>query len=411
MKKIFILISLTILVFAKEQTIVFGAGCFWGVEKFFESLKGVKDVEVGYAGGNYKNPTYKKVLAYRNAPDGIVNYTEVVKVVYDDNKISTQDLIKAFWELHDPTQGDRQGNDIGNNYRSAIYYTTREQKEIAIKTKKEYQKILYQNGYKKITTEIKPLNRFYKAEDYHQDYLKKHPNGYCPNHSTGVRFVDSIKSKKVNSNSLISKEIVVVESKNCPFCKEFNKNVVSKYNASIPLRVVDKLELKNIKLKDKVFGVPTILFVENKEEKFRFTGALSSKEFYKALASFTLGKNSKAYDIAYNKSTESRFCRKYNEFKSTDDGVFVDKISGDILFDTKDRFNSHSGWLSFYKAVDGAVEFKEDNSYGMHRIEVIAKKSGAHLGHVFDRSDGKKRFCINANVLEFVPRKRQKDKK
>ena len=210
---------------------------------------------------------------------------------------------------------------------------------------------------------------------------------------------------------LNSKEIVVVESKDCPFCQKLREDVLKDYKASIPLRVVNKGSLQNFKLKERVRAVPTILYIQDAKEQFRHTGYLEPKEFYKALASFTLGKDSKAYDIAYNKSTESRFCKKYNEFKNAGDGVFVDKISGDILFDTEDRFNSHSGWLSFYKAVDGAVEFKEDNSYGMHRIEVIAKKSGAHLGHVFDRSDGKKRFCINANVLKFVPRNKLKGKK
>ena len=401
MKKLSILIALTFIAFAKEQTIVFGAGCFWGVEKFFENLKGVKDVVVGYAGGNYKNPTYKKVLRYREPPKGVINHAEVVKVIYDDKIISTKELIKAFWQMHDPTQKNRQGNDIGNNYRSAIYYTTSKQRDIALQTKKEYQKLLNRAGYGKIKTEIKRLEKFYRAEEYHQDYLKKHPNGYCPNHATGVVFENKIAP-------LGGKEIVVVESINCPFCKQFKKDVIKNYSASTPLRVAKENQLQNFSLKEKIIATPTILFIENGKEKVRVTGYISPKEFYKKLAEFKFGKNSKTYDIAYNKSTERRFCKKYNEFKNTKDGVFIDKISGDILFDTKDRFNSHSGWLSFYRAVDGAVVEKEDNSFGMHRIEVIAKKSGAHLGHVFDRADGRRRFCINANVLEFVPREKIK---
>ena len=108
--------------FAKTQTIVFGAGCFWGVEKYFEHLDGVTSAKSGYAGGNYENPSYEDVLKYRNSSKDIINHTEAVEVVYDDRKISTETLIKSFWELHDPTQGNRQGNDRGSNYRSA--YTT-----------------------------------------------------------------------------------------------------------------------------------------------------------------------------------------------------------------------------------------------------------------------------------------------
>ena len=160
-----------------------------GVEKYFESIEGVIDVKSGYAGGNYPNPTYCKILSYRySTPKGVENYTESVKVIYKSNTVSTKELIKSFWHMHDPTQKDRQGNDRGNNYRSAIYYTTPEQKSIALETKEEYQKLLNKAGYGKIVTQIKPLVKFYKAEDYHQDYLKKHPNVYCPNHATGVTF-------------------------------------------------------------------------------------------------------------------------------------------------------------------------------------------------------------------------------
>jgi peptide methionine sulfoxide reductase msrA/msrB len=195
MKKIFLLLGVTMSLYANIQTIVFGAGCFWGVEKNFSNLNGVKDVKSGYAGGSYENPTYEMVLDNRRATH-IVNHTEVVEIKYDSEKISTKELIKAFWELHDPTQGDRQGNDTGNNYRSALYYTNDEQKEIALQTKEEYQKLLSAKGYGKITTEIKRLDRFYPAEEYHQDYLEKNPYGYCPNHSTDVKFEKSEEIKK-----------------------------------------------------------------------------------------------------------------------------------------------------------------------------------------------------------------------
>jgi len=170
--------------------IVFAAGCFWGVEKHFEHMPGVIKAESGYAGGNYANPNYDEVLKYRHLKDGskIVNYAESVKVTYDNTQVDVKTLIKSFWELHDPTQINGQGNDIGNNYRSAIYYTNVNQEKAALSTENSYQALLTQHGYGKIHTEIKPLTKFYKAEEYHQDYLQKHPFGYCPNHTTNVKF-------------------------------------------------------------------------------------------------------------------------------------------------------------------------------------------------------------------------------
>ncbi len=394
--------------FAKTQTIVFGAGCFWGVEKYFSKLDGVVDAVSGYAGGDFDNPTYQSVLSHR-LDDRVTNHVEVVEVKYDDKKISTTELIKHFWELHDPTQGDRQGNDRGNNYRSALYYTTDEQKSIALETKEIYQKLLTKAGFSSITTEIKPLKKFYKAEEYHQNYLEKNPNGYCPNHSTGVKFEKELKLDTKSISPLGGKEIVVITAKHCPFCEKFKEDVTKSYHATIPLREAKESELKGFSLKTKIEGTPTILFIEDGKEKFAHIGYMDEKSFYKAVGEFKLGTSSEAFDVAFNKSTDRRFCKQYDIFKHTPDGVFVDKISGDVLFDTRDRFNSGSGWLSFYKAVDGATIQKEDNSYGMHRIEVLAKKSGAHLGHVFDDAPGgRQRFCINATVLEFVPREKLK---
>ena len=389
---------------AKEQKIVFGAGCFWGVQKYFSNLKGVIKTRVGYAGGNYSNPNYDRVLAYRyETPKGVKNHTEAVEVIYDDSIISTQELIKRFWELHDPTQQNRQGNDIGNNYRSAIYYTTNEQKEIALKTKEEYQKLLSKAGFGKIVTEIESLESFWEGEEYHQNYLQKHPNGYCPNHSTGVKFTTNQKNNTKTVTPLGGKEIVVVESPNCPYCQKFKEDVISGYRGSIPLR--EAQNLSGFRLKEKIEATPTILFVEDGKESFRHTGYLNKQEFYKALGTFKLEVRSESYNIAFNQGTENRFCQKYEKFKHTPDGLFVDILSGEPLFDTKDRFNSGSGWLSFVKAIDGSVDYREDFSFGMHRVEVISKSSGIHLGHVFDDGpNGQKRYCINANVLEFVPR-------
>jgi len=405
MKKILILLTITLSLYSKPQTIVFGAECFWGVEKHFDNLEGVIRATAGYAGGDYKNPTYKEVVGNRYNPK---NHTEVVEVVYEDKNISTNSLIKSFWELHDPTQGNRQGNDKGSNYRSALYYTTDTQKDIAIKTQKVYQKLLTKEGYGEITTEIKRLKKFYKAEKHHQNYLKNNPTGYCPNHATGVKFIKEQKQSNIIT-PLGGKEIVIIDADYCPFCEKFKTDVTDGYRGTISLRTAKENELKGFKLVNKIEGTPTILFIEDGEEVYSQIGYIKEKQFYQFVAEFKLGGESEAFNVAFNKNTDNRFCKQYKLFKNTGDGVFIDKISGDILFDTRDRFNSGSGWLSFFKAVKGSTITKADNSLGMKRTEIIAKKSGAHLGHVFnDAPNGQQRFCINATVLEFVPRDRVK---
>jgi peptide methionine sulfoxide reductase msrA/msrB len=201
------------------------------------------------------------------------------------------------------------------------------------------------------------------------------------------------------------KEIIVIEAPNCPYCEKFKTDVSASYGGDIPLRSVEKSQLKGFEIKTNLDATPTILFIKEGKEVNAYRGYMDKEIFYKALGTFKLGDDSEAFKVAFKQGTDSRFCKQYEIFKNTPDGVFVDKLSGDILFDTKDRFNSGSGWLSFYKAVDGATIQKEDTSYGLKRIEVIAKKSGIHLGHVFDDAPGgKQRFCINATVLEFIPR-------
>ena len=394
---------------AKEQKIYFAAGCFWGVEKHFEALPGVLKAVSGYAGGDYPDPTYKKVLAHRLDDHG-KNYAETVEVSYDDAKISTRRLLEEFWQLHDPTQHNRQGNDYGNNYRSAIFTTTPEQMKLALKTKEEYQKLLNAKGYGKIVTQIEPLRRFYPAEAYHQDYLKRHPHGYCPNHATGVKFPHAEKkrlsaSSKTTIRPLGGKEILVIDADGCPYCELFEKNVIRAYHGAIPLRRAHADRIEGFKLKTPLYATPTILFIVDGKEVAAHQGYLSPKEFYKALGAFVLGKGSEAYNVAFAQGTDGRFCKQYKIFKNVGDGVFVDKLSGDALFDTRDRFNSHSGWLSFYRPVPGSVTQRPDNRFGMHRTEVLAKKSGIHLGHVFgDAPGGRMRYCINATVLRFIPR-------
>lgn len=201
------------------------------------------------------------------------------------------------------------------------------------------------------------------------------------------------------------KEIVVIDAPNCPYCAKFKEDVSSSYNGDILLRTVNKDQLKGFEIETKLDATPTILFIQDGKEVKSHKGYMSPKEFYKALGAFKLGSDSEAFRVAFNQGTDNRFCKEYEIFKNTPDGVFVDKLSGDVLFDTKDRFDSGSGWLSFYKAVDGATIQREDRSYGMVRTEVVSKKSGIHLGHVFnDAPNGRQRFCINATVLDFIPR-------
>ena len=166
------------------RTAVFALGCFWGAEKAFWSLPGVISTAVGYAGGTTPNPTY------REACSGMTGHTESVLVAYDPERISYEQLLKVFWEHHDPTQGMRQGNDQGTQYRSAIYVDGPQQLAAAEASRDAYQAMLSAAGFGTITTEIRADVPFYYAEDYHQQSLAKNPGGYCPNHSTGVKLPD-----------------------------------------------------------------------------------------------------------------------------------------------------------------------------------------------------------------------------
>jgi peptide-methionine (S)-S-oxide reductase len=162
------------------ETIYVALGCFWGAERLFWEIPGVIVTAVGYQGGSTPNPTYEETCS------GRTGHTEAVKVVFDPTKVSLDSLLKTFWEEHDPTQGMRQGNDVGTQYRSAIYTTTDAQAEVVDKSRAAYQQALNAQGLGTITTEIKPAPAFYYAETYHQQYLAKNPAGYCGLQGTGV---------------------------------------------------------------------------------------------------------------------------------------------------------------------------------------------------------------------------------
>jgi peptide-methionine (S)-S-oxide reductase len=167
---------------AQWSEAVVGLGCFWGAERLFWSLPGVCSTAVGYAGGFTPNPTYEEVCS------GRTGHTEVVRVLFDPAVLGYEELLRVFWESHDPTQGMRQGNDVGTQYRSAIYVTSPEQRDIAAASKRAYQAQLTARGFGTITTEIRDAPPFYYAEDYHQQYLAKNPNGYCGIGGCGVPY-------------------------------------------------------------------------------------------------------------------------------------------------------------------------------------------------------------------------------
>ena len=416
MKKIFVLIifflALAFSVEAQEEiqatkhleSIVLGSGCFWGEEKRYEAIPGVVDAVSGYADGRGVRPNYREITKAKNRfnPN---NHAEVVLVVFNRNVVSAENILEHYFEGHDPTQVNRQGNDIGTQYRSVILTTNEQQNLIAHKLLNDFQGLMSMHGYGKIVTKIKPLKKFYYAEEYHQDYLVKNPNGYCPDHSTGVVFEKNKTLVEIDNSSLLEgKQIVVIESESCPYCAKFRENVLSNYRGTVPLTYRLASELTGLNIKTETWATPTVLFLENGNEIYGKQGYMDTKAFYKTLGLFKLGKT-EAFDVAFNEGTDVRYCRQYEIFKNTPDGVFLDKLSGAVLFDTKDRFNSGTGWLSFTKPIEGSVTEHLDTSFGMIRTEIRSKSSGMHLGHVFpDGPNGQPRYCVNATVLDFKPR-------
>ena len=388
-----------------SEKIVLGSGCFWGAEKGYESLPGVIDAVSGYADGNGVRATYREITKLKNKFNNN-NHAEVVEVTYNKNVISTEQLLMHYFESHDPTQLNRQGNDVGTQYRSIILYSSEEQKKVIDRVLQTFQELLSVAGYGSIKTGVKPIRKFYKAEKYHQDYIAKNPNGYCPDHSTGVKFTKRTAVPMFDNSELVSgKHIIVIEAEgHCPYCDKFRADVVNGYLGNIPIVYRLATQLQGLEIKSPTWATPTILFIENGIEVLGYQGYLSPKEFYEALGHFKLG-DSEAYKVAFQQGTDARFCKEYQIFKNTPDGVFVDKLSGAPLFDTRDRFNSSTGWLSFTAPIEGSVYTKPDNSYGMRRTEIRSVTSDIHLGHVFsDGPNGMPRYCINATVLEFKPR-------
>jgi peptide methionine sulfoxide reductase msrA/msrB len=399
---------------AATDSVVLGMGCFWGAEKRMSELPGVVDVESGYANGDIDG-NYEAVVAHEKAlkrgKSDKRNHAEVVKVSFDPAKVSLEKVLMRFWESHDPTQGDRQGNDIGSNYRSAIYTNNAAQQAVALKTREVYQAALSKAGFKLITTEIAPLKNYATAEAYHQDYLKKNPNGYCGVGGTGVNYPGSVASKimppektPLDAKALnLKRQLIVFEASDCAYCKQFKAEVLDSWAAEVPVvRTYSSLPPAGWTLEKTLFATPTIVLFENGKETSRFTGYNGDKpRFWKWLGFHLL--TPAQQKIAFEQGTERPGTGSHLDEKRP--GTFVDPITGAALFRSDTKFDSGTGWPSFFNPLPGALTEHVDIAHGMRRVEVRSASSGIHLGHVFD--DGPpptgKRYCINGNVLKFVP--------
>lgn len=324
---------------------ILALGCFWGAERLFWELDGVYTTAVGYTGGYTPNPTYAEVCT------GKTGHAEAVKVVFDPAKISYETILRTFFEAHDPTQGMRQGNDVGTQYRSAIYYTSEEQKRIAEATRAAYDEALKKAHRDPITTEIAPASPFYYAEEYHQQYLHKVPNGYCGLEGTGV---------------------------SCPV--PFALGVKPEVQEVLPVSGGEHDTVEATGLKS----------IASNDEEWR--QRLSPKQ----------------YKVLREAATEPPFTGKYVDVDK--DGIYRCAACGNPLFDSHKKYHSGSGWPSFTEAVSpDAVELIEDHSHGMVRTEVRCARCHSHLGHVFDdgpRQAGGLRYCMNSCALELDPAKK-----
>ena len=315
----------------------FAVGCFWGAERLFWQMDGVYSTFVGYSGGYTPNPTYKEVCT------GQTGHAEVVNVLFDPRKVTFGALVKAFFEAHDPTQGMRQGGDIGTQYRSAIYVHSDEQKQIAETARASYDQALRKAGYDPITTEVAAAGPFYYAEDYHQQYLHKVPDGYCGLAGTGVT------------------------------CAMPHRSPVS----------LDAVDVAQVSGGDDTATDPKLRPLPALEDEWRQV----------------LGPEQ--YAVLRQAGTERPFTGHYNAV--WDDGVYRCAACGNQLFDSSTKYDHGCGWPSFGEALPGAVDYIEDRSHGMIRTEVRCARCHSHLGHVFNdgpRTYNGQRFCMNSVAID-----------
>jgi peptide methionine sulfoxide reductase msrA/msrB len=412
---------------SNPDSIVLGMGCFWGAEKRMSEIPGVTDVESGYANGDIEG-SYEAVLAHemdlRSGRSKMRNHAEVVKVSFNPAETNLETILIKFWESHDPTQLNRQGNDTGTNYRSAIYTNSDSQLEIARRTMKIYQSALSQEGFGQITTDVAPLKKYFPAEEYHQDYLVKNPSGYCGLGGTGVKYpgselvknsllktssdgpLDAKKAAAIRldaANLAYNRQLIVFEAEDCAYCKKFKSEVLDHWRSEVPVVItMNPYPPDGWKLEKDLFATPTIVLFEKGKEISRYTGYNGNKtEFWKWLGFHLLTPEQQR--IAFESGTERPGSGSNLDEKRP--GTFVDPVTGDALFRSDGKFESGTGWPSFFTPVPGAVTLHEDTAHGMTRVEVRSASSGIHLGHVFN--DGPpptyKRYCINGNVLKFIP--------
>ncbi|CEQ19226.1 peptide-methionine (R)-S-oxide reductase MsrB [Paraclostridium sordellii] len=305
-----------------KKLATFAGGCFWCMFKPFSNYDGVEKIIAGYTGGIAENPTYEEVCSE------ITGHLEAIQIIYDDTLVRYEDLLDIFWKQIDPTDEGGQFNDRGNRYKTAIFYHDENQKKLAIESKEALEKSnLFEDP---IMTEILPAEKFYIAEEYHQDYYKKEPIHYELYFRGSGRY-------------------------------DFIKNNWDKNN------------INRDKLKE----------------------TLSPIQF----------------EVTQNDQTEPPFKNEYWDNK--EEGIYVDIVSGDVLFTSRDKFDSGCGWPSFTKPVSEKVlREKSDFSHGMYRTEVRSTKANSHLGHVFDdgpKESGGLRYCINSAALKFIPKDKMKE--
>ncbi|AHF01048.1 peptide methionine sulfoxide reductase [Thiomicrospira aerophila AL3] len=373
--------------------VVLGMGCFWGAEKRMLSLEGVLDVESGYANGEI-TASYEAILAHerqlRLGLSDLKNHAEVVKVWFDPAKTTLEQVLARFWESHNPTQGDRQGNDIGSNYRSAIFTASDQDLPIAEASKATYQQALTAAGLPKITTEITRLTHYTPAETYHQRYLQKNPNGYCGLGGTGVAYPSATRFNPYPNSGL-----VIYGASNNHNTEAFLHAILETYPLPFEIRRVNTAS-------NTATDTPlTLQFEHHGRPVGEFTGPYDApyEAFWRWLGQYLLTEEQQY--IAFSQGTERPFCGPYLTEKRR--GWFLDPLSGVALFHSDKKFDSGTGWPSFYDVMPNAVSLVKDRSHGMIRTEVRSASTGIHLGHVFEDGPAPThlRYCINGQVLLF----------
>ena len=332
----------------ESKEIYLAGGCFWGVEAYFERIPGVLDVVSGYANGRTSNPTYEQVI-YMNT-----GHAETVKVVYDSQSTDLETILRHFFRIIDPTSLNRQGNDRGTQYRSGIYYTDPADAAL-ITAALEREQGKWQ---KPLVVENEPLSGFSDAEEYHQDYLAKNPNGYC---HIDLNLVDKPLAQEELELNIKSGE-----------------NTKTMLNTGVTDLSGDSVE---IVINPEDYSVPS-------DEDLRQTLSPLS------------------YQVTQQSATERAFTHSYDELYEP--GIYVDIVSGEPLFSSDDKYDSGCGWPSFTKPIVPEVVTEiVDTSYNMQRIESRSRVADAHLGHVFPdgpRDRGGLRYCINGASLKFIPK-------